>query len=106
MFLYTGHDLVFILAASLTILGVISIGSGIALLVTRSSGSAVHTLANQTARLAQKGLAEDISGLIGNASALLDALNQLVRTSAGIGIFLLLFGFIMLVSAFLTIRVY
>ncbi len=106
MFSYSAHDFVLILTASLTALGVISVGAGIFLLLTRSSGSAVKTIANQTARLAQKGLAEEISGLVGNASSLLEALNQLSRTSAGVGIFLVLFGFIMLVSAFLMLKAF
>jgi hypothetical protein len=104
MFLYTAHDIVFIVAASLTMMGVISIGAGIILLVTRASGKAVQTLANQATRLGQKGLAEDISGLVGNASALVEALNQLIRTNAGIGVFLISIGFIMLIGAFLMIR--
>ncbi len=106
MFPSTAHDLVFILAASLTVLGVISIGAGIVLLVTRASAGAVQAIANQTAKLAQKGLAEEISGLVGNASSLMEALNQLIRTSAGVGIFLVLFGFIMLVSAFVMIKIF
>ncbi len=104
MFPYDANDIVFILASSLTLLGVISMGAGIILLITRVSGKAIQTIASQTARLAQKGLAEEISGLVGNASSLMDAMNQLVRTSAGIGIFLVLFGFIMLVSAFLMVK--
>ncbi len=104
MFSYNPQDIVFILAASLTILGVISVGAGIILLVTRSSSQAVQSLANQTARLAQKGVAEEISGLVGNASSLMEALNNLVRTSAGVGIFLVIFGFIMLVAAFLMMK--
>jgi hypothetical protein len=99
-------EFIFILATSLTLLGVISICAGIFLLIARTSGKAVHSIAAQTTRLAQKGLAEDISGLVGNASALLDSLNQLVRTSAGIGIFLVIFGFIELVAAFIMINVF
>ncbi len=105
MFPYDVKDFVFILATSLTLLGVISIGAGIILLVTRVSGKEVHSIATQTARLAQKGLTEDIAGLVGNASSLMEAINQLVRTSAGIGIFLVLFGFIMLIVAFFMVRV-
>jgi hypothetical protein len=105
MFLSNSQDFVFILASSLTILGVVSIGSGIILLVTRVTSKAVHSIAAQTARLAQKGLTEEIAGLVGNASSLMEAINQLVRTSAGIGIFLVLFGFIMLMAAFLMIKV-
>lgn|SRR5512142_3582105 len=103
---YSTNDFVFILAASLTMLGVIAIGAGIIVLITRVSGKAVHTIAAQTTRLAQKGLTEEISGLVGNASSLMDAINQLVRTSAGIGIFLVLFGFIMLVAAYLMVRLF
>jgi hypothetical protein len=106
MFLYETVDFVFIVAMSLTLLGVISIGAGIITLVTRASGKAVQTIANHAARLGQKGLTEDISGLVGNASSLIDALNQLVRTSAGIGIFMIIFGFIMLVSAYLMVKVF
>ncbi len=104
MFITNTHDFIYILALSLTMLGVLSIVTGLIILITRASGRAVQTLASQTARLAQKGLTEEIAGLVGNASALIDTLNQLVRTSAGIGIFLVLFGFIMLVSAFLMVK--
>lgn len=104
MFLSNTKEFVFILATGMTMLGVISIGAGIILLITRASGKAIQTIATQTTRLAQKGLAEEISGLVGNASSLMEALNQLVRTSAGIGIFLVLFGFILLVASFLMIK--
>jgi hypothetical protein len=92
------------IAVSLAALGVISISAGIFLLVTRSAGKSIDTIANQATRLAQKGLAEEVAGLVGNASALVDAVNQLVRTSAGIGIFLVVFGFIMLFVAFWMVR--
>ena len=106
MFSYSARDIVFILAASLTVLGVISVCTGIFLLVTRSSGNAVKTIANQTARLAQKGIAEEVAGLVGNASSLMEALNQLVRTTAGVGIFLVMGGFIMLLTAFFMVKFY
>lgn len=106
MLSYTVQDIVFIVAASLTMLGVIAIGAGIALLITRASGKAVHSIADQAARLAQKGIADDISGLVGNASTLIEALNQLIRTNAGIGIFLVLFGFVMLVAAFAMVKMF
>lgn len=81
-------------------LGVISMVAGIFLLFRRVGGDEVKALANQTAQLAQKGLVEEITGLVGNASALLDALNQLVKTTTGVGIFLTLFGFILMVAAY------
>ena len=81
-------------------LGAISMVAGIFLLFRRVGGEEVKALAAQTAQLAQKGIVDEITGLVGNASALLDALNQLVKTTTGAGIFLTIFGFILMVAAF------
>jgi hypothetical protein len=61
---------------------------GIFVLVARAMGRDMRTLSAQTQKLAQKGLAEEIPGLVGNASTLMQAMHDLVRTAAGIGIFL------------------
>jgi uncharacterized membrane protein len=98
------YDFTYVVVVSLTVLGASAILAGILTLITRASGKAVQTIANQAARLGQKGIVDDISGLVGNASALVEALNQLVRTSAGIGIFLMLSGFVMLITAYLMVR--
>lgn len=86
-------DLKLLMVIGLFLLGVITLITGILVLVTRSAGKEVRTLATQTARLAKKGIAEDVAGLVGNASNLLRATNELVRTSAGIGVFLAILGF-------------
>lgn len=101
---YTSFDLVLMIAGSMAVLGIVSIAAGIFLLVVRSGGATVHSIASQATRLAQKGLAEEVAGLVGNASALVEALNQLVRTSAGVGIFLVVFGFCMLFASFWMVR--
>lgn len=93
-------QLIMIMATIMVVMGVISIAAGILVLVFRVSGKEVHNLANQTARLAQKGIADEVSGLVGNASSLLDALNQLVRTTTGVGVFLILTGFALFAGAF------
>lgn len=82
------------------VIGVISLVAGIFLLFRRVGGDEIKAIADQTARLAQKGIVEEVTGLVGNASALLDALNQLVRTTTGVGVFLTLFGFILMVAAY------
>jgi hypothetical protein len=83
----------------LFLLGAITLLVGIILLITRSAGKEVRTLATQTAKLARKGIAEDVAGLVGNASNLLSATNELVRTSAGIGVFLAVLGFLLMGAA-------
>jgi len=92
-------DIKLLMVIGLFILGAITLLIGILLLITRSAGKEVRALATQTARLAKKGIAEDVAGLVGNASNLLSATNELVRTSAGIGVFLAILGFLLMVVA-------
>jgi hypothetical protein len=92
-------DLKLLMVIGLFLLGAITLLVGILLLVTRSAGKEVRALTTQTARLAKKGIAEDVAGLVGNASNLLSATNDLVRTSAGIGVFLAILGFLLMTAA-------
>jgi len=92
-------DLKLLMVIGLFLLGAITLLIGILLLVTRSAGKEVRALATQTAQLAKKGIAEDVAGLVGNASHLLSATNDLVRTSAGIGVFLAILGFLLMTAA-------
>ncbi|MES0359770.1 MAG: hypothetical protein ABUK20_02555 [Anaerolineales bacterium] len=92
-------DITLLMVVGLFVLGVITLLIGILLLITRSAGKEVRSLATQTAQLAKKGIAEDVAGLVGNASTLLSATNDLVRTSAGIGVFLAVLGFLLMAGA-------
>lgn len=96
---FSTNEILLIMAVVLFLLGVACTITGILVLTIRVSGKDVRTLALQTTRLAQKGLAEDIAGLVGNASNLLSALNDMVRTTAGIGVFVTLIGIILMISA-------
>lgn len=66
-------------------------------------GDEVKVIAQQTTKLAHKGIAEDVAGLVGNASSLIESLNQLIRTTSGVGVFLVLIGFIFITAAYLLI---
>ena len=93
------------MALGLFLFGAISLSIGIYILVARSAGKEVRALADQTAQLAKKGLAQEVAGLVGNASSLLSATNELVRTNAGVGVFLSILGFILMVaSSWLVLR--
>jgi len=87
------------MAVILFILGIACTITGIIILTIRVSGGDLRTLAMQTTRLAQKGMADDIAGLVGNASNLLAALNDMVRTTAGIGVFITVIGIILMIAA-------
>jgi hypothetical protein len=99
-------DIKLIMVIGLFLLGALTLLIGMILLITRSAGKEVRTLAKQTAQLAKKGIAEDVSGLVGNASTLLSATNDLVRTSAGIGVFLSVLGFLLMaVATWLVLKI-
>jgi hypothetical protein len=95
-----------VIVIALFAMGVISLAAGIFILFKNVFGQELKQIASQTANLAQKGIAEDVAGLVGNASTLLNALNQLVKTATGIGVFLTLIGILMMVVAYyLTLRI-
>jgi formate hydrogenlyase subunit 3/multisubunit Na+/H+ antiporter MnhD subunit len=103
----TPFNLAVFIIGMLFILGMITFAAGVLIIVFRTSSTDVKSLAAQTARLAQKGLAEEVSGLVGNASDLVDAMNQLVRTTRGVGIFLMVIGMAMMgLACWLAIQVY
>jgi hypothetical protein len=103
----TPNNLVMWLGVLLFLLGMVTFISGVAILAWRASGSDVKAVMAQTARLAQKGVAEDVAGLVGNATDLLDAMNQLVYTMRGVGMFLVIMGMLMMgASCWLALQIY
>ncbi len=100
-------QLLIMISLLLFILGVATFITGVLILAFRTLDREVHTLAAQTSRLAQKGLADEIAGLVGNASTLLDGLNQMVKTATGIGVFLAILGLLMIAgSSWLTLQLF
>jgi hypothetical protein len=104
----TPLNLVIFIDALLFLLGMSTFLAGIFILAFRAANTSdVKTLAAQTARLANKGITEDMAGLVGNASDLLDATNQLVRTTQGVGIFLTAMGLVLMGAAsWVAIQIY
>lgn len=93
------------MATGIFLLGLITFSIGIFILVIRSGASQeMRTIAQQTTRIAQKGIAEDISGLVGNSAALIDSLNQLIKTTTGIGVFLVFIGIALIAGSYFLIR--
>jgi hypothetical protein len=93
------HEIQVIMAVVLFVIGLLTFWMGAYLLVFKAAGHDVRTLATQTTRLVQKGLSEEIAGLVGNATILLNTVNDMARTTAGIGVFLSLTGLMLMVSA-------
>ena len=89
------------------LLGSITFLLGLAILMYGAWGKDLKTIADQTTSLAQKGISEEISGLVGNASTLLTTLNEVMRTSNGIGFYLTLIGaLLMLLSSLVLLKTF
>lgn len=81
-------------------LGLISFITGFIVLLTRVLGKGITQIAKQTQKVVQKGITEEIASIIGNASVLIDSLNQMVTTAAGIGVFLMVLGVLLMAGSF------
>ncbi|MEE9513198.1 MAG: hypothetical protein V3V46_03885, partial [Anaerolineales bacterium] len=81
----TFSDVQILIAASIFILGFLLVLIGALVLVSRGYSREVRALAAHTARLGQKGIAQEVTGLVNSATELVASLNSLVRTASGIG---------------------
>ena len=100
MFPISVNDLAVTIVVCLFIIGMISVGFGVYILVAKVLGEEIKVLAKQVTKMAQKGIGDDVFGLVGNASSLIDSLNQLVVTTSGIGVFLVLLGCVFMGAAY------
>lgn len=97
--MFTPFNVLLIMAITGFSIGLITFAAGILILGLKPSTLDIKNLITQTSNLAQKGIAEDISGLVGNASALLGAMGDLVRTTSGVGVFLAILGMILMIGS-------
>jgi len=97
------NDFVLTLALVVVGLGLLTFILGVIIILSKVMGKATTTIADETTKLAQKGITEEVAGLVGNASTMLDSLNDFVRTAAGMGIFLVMVGILMMAGSFVLI---
>ena len=93
------YDFVILVAFLVLLLGMGTFVVGVVILVRTAYDDDLKTMAIQATHLAQKGLAEDVAGLVGNVSTLLDSMNQLVQNRRGVGIVLTVLGIVLMAGA-------
>jgi uncharacterized membrane protein len=98
------NDIQLLIAAAVFVLGFLLILIGALVMVSRSYSREVRTLAAHTARLGQKGIAQDVTGLVKSATELVASINSLVKTASGIGLFLITLGVAMMGAAYWIIQ--
>jgi hypothetical protein len=81
-------------------LGLFSVIAGLIILVAGPYRQEAKVLAQQSARIGQKGLTGDITLVTQSATALVDAVNSLIRTSSGNAVVLVIVGAILEASAY------
>lgn len=86
------------------LIGFITLGISIFILTKQAMGKNLQTIAEQTTKLAGKGITENISGLVGNASSLINALDDLARSNTGIGIFLVFLSLVLIGAAYFLVQ--
>ena len=100
MFPITANDFVLTLAGAVLILGVISFVIGLFTLTFKISNGEFSEISAQSAKIMSKGLTDDVSDLMGNASSLLASITQMTKTKAGVGIFLVLVSFVFFIVSY------
>jgi hypothetical protein len=99
MYTHTLEELTYLIITSLFLLGTVTLVTGIVVLLTRTMGKDLRSITSEASKLAKKGLIDDLSGLVGNASVLLTASSQMVKTTAGIGFFIIILGIVQIGTA-------
>lgn len=100
----TMEDFVMTISTAVAFAGILSLALGIFIMVKQAINKNVQTIANQTTKLAEKGITDGISGLVGNASLLIDALNNMAKSNTGIGIFMVFLSIALLAGSYFLIR--
>jgi len=103
MFSLNINNLIFILSMVVLGMGVISFIIGIFTLAFKVNNEDFNEISAETAKLIDKGISEDISSMVGNASSLLQSINEMAKTKAGVGIFLMIVAFALLGCAYFLI---
>ena len=89
-----------VFAYSVFLFGLVFIGAGFWRLMAFGLNAQAKTLALQTTRLGQKAISDDITRIAQATQQLLESVNNLLRTSAGIGAFMILIGLLQLAASY------
>ena len=93
-----------VLAGLLGLTGFVACITGLRTMLAQDYQQTLRKLSLQSTQVSQKGLADvTLAPTLEAASRLIDAVNQLVRTAVGIGVFLCLMGVSMMVAAFMMV---
>lgn len=99
MFEFQYIHILIIMAGAIFTLGAIILVIGILIVAKNAFGKEIKALASATSKLAQKGLSQDIAGLVGNASSLMSEIQKMASTAAGTGFLMIITGSLFMTGA-------
>jgi len=103
MFTLDSIDFALTIALILLGMGVITFFVGIIILAFKVRSNEFNAITEQSAKMMEKGVVENVSGLMETTSTLLNSINQMVKTKAGIGVFLVLMTFVLFGVAYFLV---
>jgi hypothetical protein len=80
------------MASGLFLIGLITFAVGVSILIIRSIGRDTRAISKTIIHITEKGIADDFSGMMDNATSLMAATTNLIQTTKGIGVFLIISG--------------
>ncbi|MBM4422761.1 MAG: hypothetical protein FJ030_05145 [Chloroflexi bacterium] len=98
--LFNAETFRFVLAYSLLAFGLGFVSAGFVRLMGFGLLPHARALAAHSARIGQKALSDDITRIAQAASQLSESVNNLLRTSAGVGAFLIFIGILFLSASY------
>jgi len=100
----TAETIAILLASLLGFMGFVACIQGLRTMLAHDYQQTMRKLSIQSAQIGQKGLADvAVAPMIDAAARLIDAVNQLVRTAVGVGVFLCVTGIGMMVAAYFMV---
>jgi hypothetical protein len=100
MFPLTPDTIKTVMSLALFATGMFNIGFGVWRMVAPELQNSMRSLAVQSTRIGQKAITDEVAAVADAASRLMDSVNQLVRTNAGVGAFLTMLGMVQIVAAY------
>ena len=89
------------MASGLFLIGLITFAIGVSILIIRTIGRDTRAISKSIVEMTQKGIADDLSDLVDNASNLMAATTNLIQTTKGIGVFLIISGSLFMIFGIL-----
>lgn len=103
MFTLSANDFVLTLAGIVLALGVISFVIGLFTLAFKVTNGEFTEITASSAKLAEKGLTDDVTELVAGISEVLKSITEMTKTKVGVGIFLIFVSFILFVVSYYLI---